>query len=229
MATLNTVVRAQALHKAFATHTLIDSASFRIERGDVIALVGESGAGKSTLLNVIAGLESFDSGTLEVDGRELVAGRSDPDISARIRRTRIGFVFQAFHLLPHLSVWQNVALPLLLNGAATPEAREQAETMLRRVGLAHRSQARPTTLSGGEMQRVALARSVVHRPVLLLADEPTGNLDADTADSALALLDDIVSETGCALLLVTHSLKAAEHCALQWRLADGVLQQGERR
>ncbi len=220
---MSTVVEARCLHKAFAEHTLIDDVSFTIARGDVIALIGESGAGKSTLLNVIAGLESYDSGTLVVDDTPLAAGDIDPDISAALRRAKIGFVFQAFHLLPHLSVWQNVALPLLLTGTATAEARERAEAILARVGLARRTGARPATLSGGEMQRVALARSIAHEPILLLADEPTGNLDADTADTALTLLDEIVQETGCALLLVTHSDRAAAHCALQWRLAGGAL------
>ena len=181
--------------------------SFDLARGEYIAIMGESGVGKSTLLNLIAGLDTPDSGTLSLDGTELT--RLDDTARTLLRRSRMGFVFQAFHLLPHLTVAQNVALPLALNGISTNESAARVTHMLSAVGLAQAAGSYPRELSGGESQRVALARALVHRPLLLLADEPTGNLDAETATQVLALLREQVKRGGSAGILVTHSAAAA--------------------
>jgi len=181
--------------------------SFEVGRGEYVAIVGESGVGKSTLLNLIAGLDQPDRGSIALDGTDVTA--LDDAARTRLRRSRIGFVFQAFHLLPHLTVAQNVALPLSLNGMDAKAAAERLAEMLAAVGLAAAAHVYPRELSGGEMQRVAIARALVHRPLLTLADEPTGNLDAETARNVLALLRDQVKRESGAGILVTHSAVAA--------------------
>lgn len=215
------VVDAQQLCKRFGNRLILDEIDFSIGAGDSVALQGESGAGKSTLLNILAGLEPADAGSLVVAGQRLAPGRHDADASAAMRRRSIGFVFQAFHLLPHLTVSQNVALPLLLNGGSPGAARQPVTGMLERVGLAGRGNDRPAQLSGGEQQRVSLARALVHEPALLLADEPTGNLDPQTAGQALKLMREVIEQTGCSLLMVTHSDHAASICETQVWLRDG--------
>jgi putative ABC transport system ATP-binding protein len=171
--------------------------------------MGESGAGKSTLLNLIAGLDSADTGAIRIDGSDL-AGLDD-DGRTLLRRARVGFVFQSFHLLPHLSLLENVALPLVLLGVAPGEREVRARGLLAAVGLGVRADDLPRELSGGEMQRVAVARALVHRPALVLADEPTGNLDPESAGTVLDLLGAQVRDAGAAGLLVTHSAAAAAH------------------
>ena len=182
--------------------------------GDYVAVMGESDIGKSTLLNLIAGLDHPESGTIEIGGTAI--GSLDDDALTRLRRAKVGFVFQAFHLLPYLDVAQNIALPLSLNNVPDTDAAARVADMLGAVGLADRASARPSELSGGEMQRVAIARALVHRPALVLADEPTGNLDPESAKQVAALLRDAVKREGAAGLLVTHSLEAA-------RSADRIL------
>ena len=186
---------------------LFEGLDLRVAPGEVVAIMGESGVGKSTLLNLAAGLDQADGGSVAIDGVALES--LDDDGRTRLRRDRIGFVFQAFHILPHLSLAQNVALPLVLQGMGAAEATARAGVMLAAVGLGGREAARPSQLSGGELQRVALARALAHRPAVVLSDEPTGNLDPDTADRILDLFVAEVRASGAAAILVTHSERAA--------------------
>ena len=197
----------EALARGYAGRPILDRLELTVAPGEVVAIIGESGSGKSTLLNLIAGLETPDAGTVRIGGTDL-AGLDD-DARTRLRRRSIGFVFQSFHVLPHLTVGQNVELPLVLLGASVADRQARTAAMLAAVGLADRSDSAPRELSGGELQRVAVARALVHRPALLLADEPTGNLDPDTAGAVLDLLVAEVRAAGAAGLLVTHSAAAA--------------------
>ena len=194
----------KSLGKRFGETPVFHDVSLHLKRGEFVALLGESGVGKSTLLNCIAGLDRADTGRVEIAGTEL--GALDDDGCARLRRAQLGFVFQAFHVLPHLTVAENVSLPLRLLGRHD-ETRVLA--VLAAVGLRELSARMPAQLSGGQLQRVAIARAVVHAPGLILADEPTGNLDPDTAELVLDVLRAEVRETGAACLLVTHSVAAA--------------------
>ncbi|QOL49307.1 ABC transporter ATP-binding protein [Massilia litorea] len=196
------------LTKTYGGRTVLSDLSHVFEAGRFVAIMGESGVGKSTLLNLIAGLDAPDSGAVIVDGTAMAA--LDDDAATRLRRTRMGFIFQAFHVLPHLTLQQNVALPLLLNQENAREGAAHAETMLAAVGLAGRGQDFPRQLSGGELQRVAIARALVHKPALLLADEPTGNLDPETAGGILRLLRAEIKANGAGAIMVTHSHAAAE-------------------
>jgi putative ABC transport system ATP-binding protein len=193
------------LSKHYGASPVFTDVSLTVAPGEFVAIMGESGVGKSTLLNCMAGLDHWDSGSVHLDGVDI--GSLDGDARARLRREKIGFVFQAFHVLPHLDVAQNVALPLLLLGTPDP-ARVQA--MLESVGLGTLGTRLPQQLSGGQLQRVAIARALIHRPSLILADEPTGNLDPTTAT---VVMDALVAQTrlhGASLVLVTHSLAATE-------------------
>jgi putative ABC transport system ATP-binding protein len=184
--------------------------ALELSPGDYVAVMGESGSGKSTLLNLIAGLDIADRGSIKLDGVELTT--LDDDALTILRRKQFGFVFQAFHVLPYLSVGANVALPLSLLGIAGADSDARVSAMLSGVGLDGRGESMPRELSGGELQRVAIARALVHRPRLVLADEPTGNLDAETADQVLRLLREQVKANGAAGILVTHSRAAAQTC-----------------
>jgi putative ABC transport system ATP-binding protein len=208
----------QGLSKRFGTTPVFSDAAFTLARGEVVAVLGESGVGKSTLLNCIAGLEPADAGTVLLDGRALPW--HDETALAHWRRVHLGFVFQAFHVLPHLTVAQNVALPLLL--LRRPDAA-RVRSLLQGVGLADLADRLPRTLSGGQLQRVAIARALVHAPPLVLADEPTGNLDATTAERVIELLAQQVRAQGAACLIATHSAGAAARADRVLRLtARGV-------
>ncbi len=197
----------EALSRGYAGRPILRDLALTVAPGEFVAIVGESGSGKSTLLNLVAGLEAPESGVVCIGGTDL-AGLDD-DARTRLRREKVGFVFQSFHVLPHLTVGQNVELPLVLLGTPVGERRARTAAMLAAVGLGDRHDSAPRELSGGELQRVAVARALVHRPALLLADEPTGNLDPDTATTVLDLLVAEVRAAGAAGLLVTHSAAAA--------------------
>jgi putative ABC transport system ATP-binding protein len=207
------LLRIEGLAKRYGDTAVFDGVSLAIAPGEFVALQGESGVGKSTLLNCIAGLDDADRGIVELQGRN-VAALPDAERAA-LRRERLGFVFQAFHVLPHLSVADNVALPLLLLGR--PDAT-RVQKLLAAVGLAGLGARAPAQLSGGQLQRVALARALVHRPALILADEPTGNLDPATAERVMDLLVTQVHEQGAACLLVTHAAGAAARADRTLRL-----------
>ena len=195
----------RTLSKHYGSTPVFSNVSLDVAPGEFVAIVGESGVGKSTLLNCMAGLDHWDQGAVQLEGVDI--GALSEDRRALLRREKVGFVFQAFHVLPHLDVMQNVALPLLLLGQA-PEGRVQA--MLEAVGLGALGSRLPQQLSGGQLQRVAIARALVHQPRLLLADEPTGNLDPSTAALVMQALVQQCRAHGAALVLVTHSVAATE-------------------
>jgi len=216
-------VRLEAVTREYATGgapvRALDALSLEVPAGQLLAVVGRSGSGKSTLLNLLAGVDYPTSGAIWIGGRAL-SGLGD-DALTRLRREELGIVYQFFNLLPTLSVRENVALPSLLAGGARRDALERADALLEEVGLAERRDARPHTLSGGEMQRAALARALIHEPTLILADEPTGNLDSRTADQVLALLQRVSRRHGVTTLLVTHSREAAAIAERVVELRDG--------
>jgi len=212
------VLTLEAVSKRFGGRTVLDRVSLRLGAGEYVAIIGDSGIGKSTLLNVIAGLEPVDAGRILFNGSE-ISGMDD-DALAHLRRDSFGFVFQAFHVLPHLTVEENVGLPLLLKGTSN---REKSRAILASVGLAGREASLPRELSGGELQRVAIARALVGDPALVLADEPTGNLDPENAVQVLGLIRKLVKESGSAAILATHSAQAAAGCDRVYRLTAGGL------
>jgi ABC-type lipoprotein export system ATPase subunit len=207
--------------KSYGSRRVLDAVSFSVAAGERVALTGPSGSGKTTLLNCLGGVDRPDSGAISLNGLRI--DQLDSDGLARLRRERVGTVFQFFHLLPTLNAEENIALPLQLLGVPTVERRRRVQGFLDRVGLAHRADALPAQLSGGEQQRIAIARALVHRPDLILADEPTGNLDSANGANILALLRELTDETHTALVLVTHSEEAAAICHRRIHLRDGRL------
>jgi putative ABC transport system ATP-binding protein len=210
-----------AIRKSFGGRAVLSAVTLRVEAGEYVAIVGESGVGKSTLLNIVAGLEAPDSGDVSFFGSNVTA--MDDDARTVLRREQFGFVFQAFHVLPHLTVQQNVGLPLLLRGFSQNEIQQRAKAHLATVGLADRESSMPRELSGGELQRIAIARALVGNPKLVLADEPTGNLDQENARQVLTLLREQVKAHGAAGILVTHSEAAAATCDRRYRLTGAGL------
>ena len=218
------ILRARDVQHGYQDRGVLAGVSLTVRAGERVALTGPSGSGKTTLLNLLGGVDRPRSGRIEFEGRLL--GDLDADALALLRRQCIGTVFQFFHLLPTLTAAENVELPLQLLGVPAAERRERISALLERVGVAGRAAALPGELSGGEMQRVAIARALVHRPRLLLADEPTGNLDSRNGERVLRLLRELSDETGTAMVLVTHSAEAAAICHREIRLRDGVIEPG---
>jgi len=203
------------------THAVLRDASLQIERGEFVALVGASGSGKSTLLNLLSGIDRADAGAIWVDGRNLIAlNEADRTL---FRRQHIGFVFQFFNLLPPLTVLENAMLPLELAGATAKEAAHKARELLALVGLGDRARSYPDLLSGGEQQRVALARALVHDPLLVLADEPTGNLDEETGAQVMELLEKLTRRAGKNLVMATHNLDNARRADRVIHVREGKL------
>ena len=206
----NAVVRLENLSKRFGGDRppIFEGLNLELRRGEYLAIMGESGVGKSTLLNLLAGLDRPDCGRIWLEGNDL--SLMDDDAITLLRRRSVGFVFQAFHVLPYLSVEQNVALPLELLRVAEPERSRRTAQMLEAVGISPLARRRPRDLSGGELQRIAIARALVHRPRLVLADEPTGNLDSRSAAQTLELLRTQIKANAAAGILITHSRTAAD-------------------
>ena len=218
-------VRLRDVHKSFSEgnrlRTVLAGVDLTIDPGERVALLGRSGSGKSTLLNLIAGLETPSAGEIEVAGAAL--GKLSESARTRLRRDQIGFVFQSYNLIPTLTVLENILLPLELAGRADTASRAEAKASLRKLGLGDRARAFPDVLSGGEQQRVAIARALAHRPILLLADEPTGNLDDDMAREVLRLLDEALNAAGATLVMATHSARAAAVATRVLRVEAGRL------
>jgi len=216
-----TILRVDHVTKSYATRRVLNQVSFMLDAGERVALVGPSGCGKTTLLNCLGGVDRADSGSIELNGSALENLSSDE--LATLRRQRIGTIFQFFHLLPTLTAFENVELPMQLLNLPPRERRERGLDLLTRVKLDHRADALPGQLSGGEMQRVAIARALAHRPALILADEPTGNLDSANGENILDLLAELSTELGTAMLMVTHSPDAARICHRSLHMRDGVI------
>jgi lipoprotein-releasing system ATP-binding protein len=219
------VLRASHIAKTYKEGSLrtpvLEDASFELARGETLAIVGASGSGKSTLLHIVGGLDTPTKGMIELEGREL---SKLPDAErGRVRNRSLGFVYQFHHLLPEFSALENVAMPLLIRGTPIAEAREQATTLLERVGLGHRLEHKPGELSGGERQRCAMARALVTRPSCVLADEPTGNLDEQNAASLYELMLELNREIGTSIVLVTHDRKLAAQMDRVLELTGGAL------
>jgi putative ABC transport system ATP-binding protein len=221
-------LRLQGLYKGFQEgrkiRVVLEHADAEFGRGEFVAILGKSGTGKSTLLNLISGIDRVDRGTISIDGQVLTA--LDEHKRTLFRRHHIGFVFQFYNLIPTLTVWENVVLPLELSGVANGELRVRAEALLEAVDLLDRRDTFPDRLSGGEQQRVAIARALVHDPLLVLADEPTGNLDEETGRHVMGLLDRLTRRAGKNLILVTHSAEAAAYADRVLTLRDGKLVNG---
>jgi putative ABC transport system ATP-binding protein len=217
------LLAAEDLHKTYVTGearvTALAGVSFTLERGDFVALMGPSGCGKSTLLHIAGAMDRPTSGTIRLGDRDLSA-LEDDDLT-RVRREQVGFVFQFFNLLPTLTVGDNIALPCLLAGVAPPEAEQRARTLADRVGIAHRLQHFPQQISGGEMQRAAIARALIHQPSLVVADEPTGNLDSENGAIVLSLLTAFNQELGVTILLATHAAEVAAVAKRRLKMRDG--------
>jgi putative ABC transport system ATP-binding protein len=217
------LLRAADLQKAYVTGearvTALAGVSFEVGAGDFVALMGPSGCGKSTLLHLCGAMDRPTGGTLTLNDRDLSA--MEDDELTRVRREQVGFVFQFFNLLPTLTVGDNIALPCLLAGVRPDEADSRARTIAGRVGITHRLSHYPQQISGGEMQRAAIARALIHRPALLVADEPTGNLDSENGANVLALIRELNTELGVTVLLATHATDVAAAAKRILKMKDG--------
>lgn len=217
---------AQGLHKAYKMHgkqlDILHDAALQVKPGETVAIIGRSGAGKSTLLHLLGGLDRVDQGEIQIE--EVALSHASKRVKTRLRAARIGFIFQAYHLLPEMDIVENVMLPAMaVNRLSRAAMRERAIELLTKVGLAHRLTHRPQELSGGEQQRAAIARALINEPRLILADEPTGNLDAATGEGVLDLLFSLVNERQSSLVMVTHSPEIARRCQSVYLLQEGRL------
>ena len=224
--TMEPLVEIRGLSKYYlegaTRHEVVRQLDLNLQRGEIVALLGKSGSGKTTLLNLISGIDVPDTGEIVIDGT-VVSELSEHERTL-FRRRYLGFVFQFFNLIPTLTVVENLLLPMeLLQGRITAQARQRAQSLLERVGLVHRATTYPDRLSGGEQQRIAVARAIMHEPRLLLADEPTGNLDEETGRTVLALLQELVSSAQTTLLMVTHSREVASCADRILRMREGQL------
>ncbi len=215
------ILRVERVAKSYAARRVLNEISFTLAAGERVALVGPSGCGKTTLLNCLGGVDRADGGSIHL--QDISLDRLSSDELAALRRRHIGTIFQFFHLLPTLTAFENIELPLQLLDVPHRERQVRVTELLERVGLAHRSEALPGQLSGGEMQRVAIARALAHRPGLLLADEPTGNLDSANGEKILDLLAELSASQHTAILMVTHSTDAARICHRCLHMRDGVI------
>ncbi|MBP8251694.1 MAG: ABC transporter ATP-binding protein [Herpetosiphon sp.] len=226
----NALIRAVNVHRDYrmGKNNVVQALAglnLEIERGTFVALIGPSGSGKSTLLNLIGGLDRPTEGEIWVDGMEL--GKATDKKLALFRRDRVGFIFQSFNLLATNQAWENVAVPLMLAGVSKSERKARAELLLQQVGLGDRADHRPAELSGGQQQRVAIARSLSNKPVLILADEPTGNLDSRTGKDVLSLLQQLVRDEHVTLVMVTHDMNAASYADRIIHMRDGLIERDE--
>jgi len=223
------LLAAENLSKTYITGearvTALAGVSFTVEPGDFVALMGPSGCGKSTLLHISGAMDRPTSGTLRLKDRDL-SSMGDDELT-RVRREQVGFVFQFFNLLPTLTVSDNIALPCLLAGVKDQEAERRARALAERVGIAHRLSHYPQQISGGEMQRAAIARALVHKPSLLVADEPTGNLDSENGANVLALISELNKEMGVTVLMATHAADVASAASRVLRMKDGRFAEGD--
>jgi putative ABC transport system ATP-binding protein len=219
--TTSMVLRVERVTKSYQTRRVLDQVTFTLAAGERVALVGPSGCGKTTLLNCLGGVDRADSGSIQLNGAALEKLSSDE--LAAVRRRHVGTIFQFFHLLPTLTAFENVELPMQLLNVPARERRSRGMELLERVKLTQRADALPGQLSGGEMQRVAIARALAHRPALILADEPTGNLDSVNGENILDLLAELSTELRTTMLMVTHSPDAARICHRSLHMRDGII------
>ena len=219
------------VRKSYATGPIVTEIlrgiSLDLYPGDLLSIMGSSGCGKSTLMNILGLLDRPDSGSFSLNGREV--GMLDDDELSALRNASIGFVFQSFHLLPRLMAWENVAVPLVYRGTASAVAQRRACEMLDKVGIGDRTDHRPGEMSGGQRQRVAIARALVGEPDILLADEPTGALDAETSDEIMQLFIRLNAEEQLTGIIITHDREVAQQCARRTRIRDGILSEAESR
>lgn len=217
----DSIVFVENVYKFYGDRPVLNGISLSVRRGERLALMGPSGSGKTTLMNCLGGVDRADRGSISICGDRVQSLQSSE--LARLRREKIGTVFQFFHLLPTLTAFENVELPLQLMGVPANQRKPRVDELLNRVGISSRQEALPGQLSGGEMQRVAIARALVHRPLLILADEPTGNLDTANGQNILDLLESLSEQTATTLILVTHSLEATRICHRVVQMRDGTI------
>ena len=214
------IIEAHGIHKSFGQLEVLKGVDFSAAEGETVAIVGASGAGKSTLLQILGTLSTPDSGSLLIDGQDVLRLRSDA--LAAFRGRRIGFVFQAHHLLPEFTALENIMIPALIAGRKMQEAKKEAASLLDLMGIAARADHKPSELSGGEQQRVAIARAIINRPAVLLADEPTGNLDSATKQEIHKVFFDLRDTTGQTIVIVTHDPELASLCDRSLTMKDGL-------